>query len=79
MLNLYVIDECPYCNKVRNFLATKRIDYTPIIAPRGSENREKLLALGGQHQVPFLEDTERNVTMYESDEIIEYVTKHYLR
>jgi glutaredoxin 3 len=78
MLNLYVSDGCPYCNKVLSFLKSNNIEYNSILAPRGSKNREKLLALGGQHQVPFLQDTDRDVTMYESDDIIEYVGQHYM-
>ena len=32
-----------------------------------------LLKLGGKAQVPFLDDFENNISMYESDDIIEYV------
>lgn len=78
MLNLYITDSCPYCNKVRSFIDANKIDHNVILAPRGSENREKLLALGGKHQVPFLQDTDRDVTMYESDDIIEYIGQHYM-
>ena len=37
------------------------------------KNLEKLLELGGMQQVPFLEDTENNITMYESEDIIAYI------
>ena len=29
--------------------------------------------MGGKRQVPFLVDTDRNIQMYESDDIIEYL------
>lgn len=32
-----------------------------------------LLKLGGKAQVPFLDDIENGTSMYESDDIIEYV------
>ena len=32
---------------------------------------------GGEDQIPYLVDTERGVTMYESDDIVEYLDKHY--
>ena len=78
MLNLYVIDHCPYCNKVRSFIKEKSLDVNLIFAPRGTENREKMLKLGGKHQVPFLHDTTSNITMYESMDIIEYLAEHYV-
>jgi hypothetical protein len=32
---------------------------------------------GGEDQLPYLVDTERGVTMYESDAILEYLHKHH--
>lgn len=34
---------------------------------------EALIKIGGKRQVPFLVDKDRNVQMYESSDIIEYV------
>lgn len=81
MLNLYVIEQCPYCRKVRTFLDEKNVTYTPLLCPYPPEdqtNRNQLMELGGKGQVPFLHDTDRNVTLYESDDIIAYVKAHYL-
>ena len=78
MLNLYVLEECPYCRKVRTFLAENHINHTLIFCPYPPEdqtNREKLMKLGGKGQVPFLHDTDRDIKMYESDDIIEYARK----
>lgn len=36
-----------------------------------------LMDKGGKTQVPFLEDTDRGVSMYESADIIEYIHKQY--
>jgi glutathione S-transferase len=36
----------------------------------------ELLEKGGQSQVPFLVDTERGVSMYESSDIIDYLREH---
>lgn len=33
--------------------------------------------LGGEDQIPFLVDSARDVTMSESDEIVEYLDEHY--
>ena len=34
---------------------------------------EKLVSLGGKDQVPFLNDTDNEVLMYESSDIIDYI------
>ena len=70
MLILYQFEGCPFCAKVRLKLTELQLDWLSKTAPRGSKNREELLKLGGKEQVPFLVDEEKNVKMYESDEII---------
>ena len=74
MLELYVMESCPYCKKVMSFLEENNVSYSKMdISNR--ENYDALLNLGGMEQVPFLNDTENNVKMYESDDIIKYVSK----
>ncbi len=76
MLELYVSEVCPYCHKVEKYLSDNNIEYTERDIA-GQENMEKLLQLGGKMQVPFFHDTEKNVTMYESDDIVKYVKENY--
>jgi glutathione S-transferase len=38
---------------------------------------DELIEKGGKKMVPFLEDTDRGVSMYESGDIIAYLTEHY--
>lgn len=72
MLDLFVLESCPYCKKVIDFLNERGIDYRKIdISNKISE--EALIKLGGKRQVPFLLDKKRNIQMYESDDIIEYL------
>ena len=72
MIELFILETCPYCQKVIKFLEEKHIDYKKIdISQKKSE--ETLIRIGGKRQVPFLVDTERNIQMYESDDIIEYL------
>lgn len=74
MLELYVMESCPYCKKVMSYLDENNVSYSKMdISNR--ENYDALLNLGGMEQVPFLNDTENNVKMYESDDIIKYVSK----
>ena len=72
MLELFILETCPYCVKVMNFLDKEHMNYRKIdISNKDSEN--SLIQIGGKRQVPFLVDTERNIQMYESDDIIEYL------
>ncbi len=72
MFDLYIMETCPYCKKVMAFLNEKGIEYNKIdIADKSNE--EALIKLGGKRQVPFFVDKERNVQMYESMDIIEYL------
>ena len=77
MLCLYVTTYCPYCHKVRARLDAAGIPYEVRNVQENSVWREDVLALGGKMQVPFLLDTERNVSLYESDDIIAYADEHY--
>ncbi len=72
MFDLYISETCPYCRKVIDFFEENNIKYNKknVIEP---ENLNMLLKLGGKAQVPFLDDFENNISMYESDDIIEYV------
>lgn len=72
MLDLYVLEQCPYCQKVMKFLDEKGIEYNKINIEENG-NKETLIKLGGKRQVPFLVDKDRNIQMYESNDIIEYL------
>jgi glutathione S-transferase len=78
MLELYQKEECPYCRKVREALTGLDLDYI-CRNVRGRESRKEglLVKLGGKAQVPFLVDTDRDASMYESDDIVDYLKKHY--
>ena len=72
MIELYISETCPYCRKVMDFLEDSDINYIKkdVSEP---ENLSSLLKLGGKAQVPFLDDPENGVSMFESDDIIEYI------
>lgn len=72
MLDLYILETCPYCLKVMNFLDENGIIYNKVDI-KNEQNKENLIKLGGKRQVPFLVDNDRNIQMYESDDIIEYL------
>ena len=72
MLDLYVLDTCPYCKKVMAYLDEHNMEYNKINIEDKS-NEEALIKLGGKRQVPFLVDKDRNIQMYESSDIVEYL------
>ena len=72
MLDLFILEKCPYCRKVMSFLDEKGVKYNKVdLTDKPSE--EALITMGGTRQVPFLVATDRNIQMYESDDIIEYL------
>jgi len=77
MINLYYLTTCPYCKKVINFLNEKNIEYK-LLDINEEENFNKLLKIGKKRQVPFIVDTNTGIVMYESADIIKYLTKEYL-
>jgi len=78
MLELYQKEACPYCQKVRAKLTELDLDYIcRNVRDGGSKKAELLTKLGGMVQVPFLVDTQRNVAMYESEDIIKHLEKYY--
>ena len=72
MIDLYVLNSCMYCHKVIKFLDENKIKYNKIDTSN-EKNKEKLIKLGGKRQVPFMVDNDRNIQMYESEDIIEYL------
>lgn len=72
MLDLYILETCPYCRKVMCFLDENGVKYNKIdISDKAAE--DALIQMGGKRQVPFLVDRDRNIQMYESNDIIEYI------
>ena len=71
MLDLYMLESCPYCKKVMSFFDENGLKYNKIDI-EDKINEETLIKMGGKRQVPFIVDKERNIQMYESADIIEY-------
>ena len=72
MLDLFILETCPYCKKVMSFLSDNNIQYNKVDI-KNKQAEETLIQLGGKRQVPFIVDRDRNIQMYESDDIIEYL------
>ena len=75
MIELYIMETCPYCRKVTDFLYDKKIEYVKKDVS-DIKNAEELMKFGGKNQVPFMIDGDTK--MYESADIIEYVRKKHV-
>lgn len=76
-LTLYYKPTCPYSQRMLAAaedmgvkLHLKNIADDPLLV-------DEMIAKGGKKQTPFLEDTRRDVCMYESGDIISYLQTHY--
>ena len=72
MLDLFILETCPYCKKVMTFMDETGMKYNKVDI-KNKTAEDTLIQLGGKRQVPFLVDRDRNLQMYESDDIIEYL------
>jgi glutathione S-transferase len=83
MLELHQAEGCGYSAKVRERLTELGVSYvvhnprTATGETRNGRTHEELLALGGDDQIPFLVDHRLDVKLYESDDIVAYLEKHY--
>lgn len=76
MLTLYIKTGCPYCKRVLDTIDELGISVNQRnIDDEGVE--AELVARGGKRQMPYLADEKEGIEMYESEDIVRYLTKHY--
>lgn len=79
MIKLYIMDGCPYCQKVMRKIEELKLekgkDFEIVDSLPGTQGREELIKIGGKGQVPFLVDGDQH--MYESDDIIGYIEEKF--
>lgn len=71
-LTLYKLATCPYCQKVFRFLDKHNLELKMLDITEGT-NKEDLIRLGGEEQVPAL--LVDGKILYESDDIIKYLAE----
>jgi len=77
-LQLFDIENCPFCRLVREALTELAIDVEIHPCPKqGERYRPGVIARGGKAQFPYLVDPNTGVEMYESMAIIEYLFETY--
>lgn len=76
-LVLWAYEGSPFCKLVREALVEMELPYIQRSCARGSPKRQELYARVGHFQVPYLEDPNTGVQMFESAEIVEYLRATY--
>jgi hypothetical protein len=76
-LKLWAYEASPFCVVVREALCELEVPHVQISVARGSPRRQILLDRVGHFQVPFLEDPNTGVAMFESKDIVTYLWKTY--
>lgn len=72
MFTLYFKPTCPFCQRVLQM--AENLNVTFDLKDISDEAvRSELIEKGGKGQVPYLVDTEKDVAMYESSDIIDYI------
>ena len=76
MLTLYVKTGCPFCAMVIHKLEDLELAYEEKnIAEQ--EIADELVERGGKRQVPYLVDTDAELEMYESGDIVKHLDVRY--
>ncbi|MFB6308682.1 MAG: glutathione S-transferase N-terminal domain-containing protein [Haloarculaceae archaeon] len=77
-LELYELDGCPYCAKVKKKLDELDLEYESHMVPRSHDQRDEVKEVSGQTGVPVLVDNDNGIEgMPESDDIVEYLEQTY--
>lgn len=77
MLVLFYKPACPFCHHVLDVVDELGLDVVLRNVSADPDTRAELIEKTGKSQVPYLLDTERDVRMHESKDIIAYLRKHY--
>lgn len=76
MFTLYHKPSCPFCQRVLQMAENLNVTFDLKDISEDEAARLELIEKGGKQQVPYLVDTEKNVSMYESSDIIEYIREN---
>jgi glutathione S-transferase len=79
-LELYELEGCPHCAKVKRKLDELGLEYESHMVPSSHDERDEVAAVSGQTGVPVLVDHDHGVEgMPESDDIVAYLEETYGR
>ncbi|MDX8359190.1 MULTISPECIES: glutaredoxin family protein [Bacillaceae] len=72
-VTVYTTSTCPYCTKMKNFLAYKGIPYKEVNLESNQQAVEKILAATGHMGVPQTEVNGKWVLGYDPNKLMELV------
>jgi len=76
MLTLYMKPTCPFCRRV--VAVVERLELEVEMKDINDEAiAAELVERGGKQMVPYLVDTDKDVEMYESDDIVAHLQTNY--
>jgi glutathione S-transferase len=75
----YGYEGSPFVKPVREALVSLGLSHTMVYCARGSSNRDVLFVKTGRFQVPYIEDPNTGVNMFESGEIVKYLESTYAK
>ncbi|KAG9144712.1 hypothetical protein Leryth_021657 [Lithospermum erythrorhizon] len=76
-LEIWAYEGSPFCKVVREVLVELELPHIQHSCARGSPKRQAIYQKLGHFQVPYLEDPNTGVQMFESAEIVEYLQSTY--
>ncbi|MBK5649217.1 MAG: glutathione S-transferase N-terminal domain-containing protein, partial [Acinetobacter sp.] len=77
-IKLYEFEGSPFCRRVREVITLLNLDVEIYPCPKGGQKyRQIVKAKGGRRQFPFLIDENTGDQLYESQQIIHHLFKHY--
>jgi glutathione S-transferase len=77
-LQLFDIENCPYCRLAREAITELDLDVEVYPCPKNGERfRPEVVERGGKAQFPYLVDPNTGVEMYESLDIVAYLFETY--
>ncbi len=77
-LELWAYEGSPFCKVVQEVLVELELPHILHNCARGSPKRQLLYQKAGHFQVPYLDDPNTGVKMFESAEIVEYLKATYV-
>ena len=77
MLTLYYKETCPFSQRVLQIAENLGVEFDLKDIEDSEDIVAELVEKGGKRQVPYLVDTDKDVAMYESNDIIDYIRDNY--
>ena len=77
MLTLYFKPTCPFCRRVVAVIERLELDVEMKDVSADETLAAELEAKGGKRQTPFLLDSDKDVALYESDDIVKHLQDNY--